>query len=113
MAVKKQKGVQESLDFIIKHMLTKDDVREIVREIIRDDVPRIVHEETRGMRADIKNMKEDIKRILEELKDVRRRLDALEKDTRNHAGFAKEIDYALQRLARIEKHLGLSTTPSK
>jgi|SRR3989344_1735941 len=30
--VKKVKGIQESLDFIIERMLTKEDVREIARE---------------------------------------------------------------------------------
>jgi len=33
---KKPNGVQESLDFIIKRMATKEDVREIAREVVEE-----------------------------------------------------------------------------
>jgi chromosome segregation ATPase len=45
--------------------------------------------------------------IEREVSDIRRRLDALEGAAANCAGFSKEIDHLLARVAAIEKHLGL------
>lgn len=45
-----------------------------------------------------------------ELKDIHRRLDSLGEAAGNFAGFAKEIDHLLARVAAIEKHLGLQST---
>ena len=42
-----------------------------------------------------------------ELRAIRRQVGELEKATKNFAGFAKEIDHLLGRVAAIEKHLGL------
>jgi predicted nucleic acid-binding Zn-ribbon protein len=42
-----------------------------------------------------------------ELKSVRRDLDDLREKVENVSGFQKEIDHALERIAAIEKHLGL------
>ena len=87
---KKKMGVQESLDFIIAHMATKDDVREIVG-------------------AEAKHVWDELKAIREELKDIRRRLDTLEESSKSHAGFSKEIDHVLQRVIAIERRLGIKT----
>ena len=50
---------------------------------------------------------ENFQSIREELRDIKSRLFALEDKVRNHSGFTKEIDHALQRIATIEKHLGI------
>ncbi len=50
---------------------------------------------------------EELKPILAELKDIRRDLNDLAKKVENISGFSKEIDHALERIAAIEKHLGL------
>ena len=42
-----------------------------------------------------------------ELKVIRRDLDDLREKVENVSGFRKEIDHALERVAAIEKHLGL------
>ena len=43
---KKPNGVQESLDFIIKHMPTKDDVREIAREVVEEALKPVKEKQT-------------------------------------------------------------------
>jgi tetrahydromethanopterin S-methyltransferase subunit G len=45
--------------------------------------------------------------IEHEVTAIHRRLDELEELVASHAGFAKEIDHLLKRVAAIEKHLGL------
>jgi hypothetical protein len=61
--------------------------------------------------ADIKGKmatKDDIAGIMEELADIKRRLKDVEAAVEDHAGHSKEIDHALERIAAIEKHLGIS-----
>lgn len=43
-----------------------------------------------------------------EVSEIHKQITALEEQGASHAGFAKEIDYLLARVARIEKHLGMS-----
>jgi hypothetical protein len=63
-------------------MATKDDVRAIVAE--------------------------ELAPIHAELKSIRRDLDDLREKVENVVGFRKEIDHALDRIAAIEKHLGIN-----
>ena len=65
-----------------REMLTKDDVRLLVREELRD-----VRTELRSIRNDLDDLKEQVDNI---------------------TGFRKEIDHALERINDIEKHLGLN-----
>jgi hypothetical protein len=51
--------------------------------------------------------KRDILGIMEELADIKQRLKDVEAAVEDHAGHSKEIDHALERIAAIEKHLGL------
>ena len=62
-------------------VLTMEDVRDIVREELRD-------------------VRSDVKAIRTELDELKERFD-------NITGYRKEIDYALERIAAIEKHLGI------
>ncbi len=52
--------------------------------------------------------KRDIAGIMEELADIKRRLKDVEAAIEDHAGHSKEIDHALERIAAIEKHLGIT-----
>src|SRR6266849_939935 len=81
------KEVGETLAFIVERMTTKDDlknfatkddVREIVRAIIQEEVPGIVAIELKPVRNDLKQIEE--------------RLDALEQHYANLKGVTKEID---------------------
>ena len=74
-------------------VLTKDDVRDITREVIRQEVPAMVREE--------------LKPIHHELKEINRRLDTLDEEYKNLKGVTKEIDELRDQVRAIEKHLGL------
>jgi hypothetical protein len=50
---------------------------------------------------------EELAPIRAELKSIRLDLDDLKEKVENATGFHKEIDHALERIAKIEKHLGL------
>ena len=71
----------EMLAHVVERMATKDDVRSIVTE--------------------------EVAPVLAELGSIRRELDDLREKVENVWGFRKEIDHALERIAAIEKHLGI------
>ena len=56
---------------------------------------------------DIANLGGQLTSVERELKTIRRDLDDLREKVENVSGFQKEIDHALERIAAIEKHLGL------
>ena len=56
---------------------------------------------------DIANLGGQLTSVERELKSIRRDLDDLREKVENVSGFQKEIDHALERIATIEKHLGL------
>ena len=98
---KNTKDILASLAFIkdkVEQLPTKDDVR----KIIRDEVPGIIQELVPGI------VTEELKPIRAELTSIRRDLDNLSTKVANMIGFSKEIDHALERIACIEKHLGLA-----
>src|SRR5580658_4128359 len=59
------------------------------------------------LQSETEELRSDIKDVRAELRDIRASLEALETEVRNTAGFAKEIDYLLERVSAIEKHLGI------
>src|SRR2546421_1334457 len=108
---KKKTEIQELSEFIRDHMATKEDLADIrydmatkddVRSIIRAEVPAIV----RAIVGEI--VDEKLKPISDELTSIRRDLEELNRKVENSAGLTKEIDHALERIAAIEKHLGIS-----
>ena len=88
----------ETLNVILSKMATKDDIDRLDGRIdsLRDEM----HEGFVSTRADIRE-------IRDEVREIHARLDAIEAELKNYRGFAKEIDHILQRVAAIEKHLGL------
>ena len=90
---KNTKDILETVNFIKDRMLTKDDVRDITREVIRQEVPAMIREE--------------LKPIHHELKEINRRLDVLDEEYKNLKGVTKEIDELRDQVRAIEKHLGL------
>ena len=58
------KDILETVNFIKDRMLTKDDVREITREVIREEVPGMIEAELRP--------------VHHELREINRRLDMLD-----------------------------------
>ena len=88
------KDILETVNFIKDRMLTKDDVRDITREVIRQEVPAMIREE--------------LKPLHHELREINRRLDALDEQYKNLKGVTKEIDELRAQVRVIEKHLDLN-----
>ena len=78
------KELGEMLAHVVKHMATKDELTEF-------------REETA----------ENFRELRVELAEIRRDLDELKLRVANITGYGKEIDHALERIAGIEKHLGI------
>jgi hypothetical protein len=57
------------------------------------DVRAIVHDELRPIRSELKSIRDDLDELTEKVENV--------------IDFRKEIDHALERIAAIERHLGL------
>ena len=81
------------LGHVVEHMATKDDIADIGRTMATKD--------------DFAALAAQLTSIEGELKTIRRDLDDLRSKVENVLGFRKEIDYALERIAAIEKHLGI------
>jgi len=89
----------EMLAHVVEHIATKDEVRTIVRDEI--SVAKL------ATKADIAALAEQVAGIERDLKTIRRDLDELMEKVDNIAGYRKEIDHAFERIAAIEKHLGI------
>ncbi len=87
----------DTLNIILAKMATKDDLAELRAEMATKD-------ELNSLRSE---MREGFSSVREQVRDIRNRLEAIEAELRSHSGFAKEIDYLLQRVGAIEKHLGI------
>ncbi len=51
--------------------------------------------------------KDDTAGIMSELRDIKQRLKKVGEAIEDHSGHSKEIDHALERIAAIERHLGI------
>jgi hypothetical protein len=98
----------ETLSFLkeyVEKLPTREDVREIIHEELtgsaRDTIRQVIREETADMR-------EDIRYIRQEVIVLRRDVEELKERVRSHDGFAKDIDHALERIRRIEQHIGIT-----
>jgi hypothetical protein len=110
---KNTKDVLEALTFIKDRMATKEDVRDIIRE----EVPAMIDETIRrrvppmieaAIQKTVPPLIEDALRpIYRELHAIREDLEDLRHRVKDMAGYRKEIDYAFERIAAIEKHLGI------
>ncbi|UVO30311.1 hypothetical protein [Bradyrhizobium arachidis] len=87
-----------------------------------DKLARLIKEEGEDIRAEIRNeigglekkvdagfarIDRELCEILSELRTLRHDLDDLRREVENISGYRKEIDHALERIAAIEKHLGI------
>ena len=88
----------ETLRFIVQNMATKDDVAELKAEIASVKTE---------LKSDIVALGYQVASIERDLKQIRRDLYELSDVVGNIAGYRKEIDHALERIAAIEKHLGI------
>ncbi len=90
--------IGETLAFIVERMATKDDIARLDGRM-----------DSFESRMDSVESKMDVgfAGVMSELAEIKQRLRVVEEAVENHSGFAKEIDYALRRIAVIEKHLGI------
>ena len=91
--------------FIKERMATKEDVRDIAREVIRAEVPPMI--EAVIQKTVPPMIEEALRPIYRELRAIRDDLENLRDRVKDMAGYRKEIDYAFERIAAIEKHLGI------
>jgi chromosome segregation ATPase len=70
---------------------------------VREDIGALGHE----VKADIASLREQTTGIEQELKSIRVDLNDLLENVANIAGYRKEIDHAFERIAAIEKHVGI------
>jgi hypothetical protein len=85
-------------------MATKSDLSDIGRDMATKGALAAVRTEVATKddvaKLDVKIDKLDI--------SIHRELETIKQQLQNVAGFGKEIDHALERIAAIEKHLGIS-----
>ena len=94
------KEVGEMLAYVVEHMVTKDELAATNTEL------KSFRQEFNDFRDETR---QNFREIRAELADIRRDLEVLKARVDNISGYSKEIDHALARIARIEKHLGINT----
>jgi len=82
---KNMRDIIDSLAFIREHMFTKEEGAELRAELhtFRDE-----------MRAELSSIRRDLNELTEKVDNI--------------TGYRKEIDHALERIAAIEKRLGIN-----
>src|SRR4051794_40570011 len=93
----------EMLGHVLEHMATKEDIASLRTEL-KGDIAKL---DARVVKLD-----ERVAAIERELSSIRRYLDELAAKVENVIGYRKEIDHALERIAAIEKHLGIGRLPT-
>ena len=94
------RDIIDSLAFIKENMATKDELAEV-----KDDIAGMVtKDEFSEFREEVRS---EFRNIHRELVHINARLDQLEENYRNLKGVTKEIDELRERMAAIERHLGL------
>jgi predicted nucleic acid-binding Zn-ribbon protein len=86
-------AVAEDIADIRARMATKDDLKELATKA-----------ELRAFREETAQNFRDLR---EEVRDLRRAIEDLRTRVANIEGYSKEIDYLMQRVRAIEKHLGI------
>ena len=98
------RDIIESLAFIKENMATKDELAEVKDDITDIRANMVTKAEFAEFREEVRS---EFGNIHRELADINQRLALLEENYRNLKGVTKEIDELRERMAAIEKHLGL------
>lgn len=91
-------GVAKTLAFIVERMATKDDVSELILDIVglKDEIADI--HAAMVTKVDYHDLRQELHNLRADLKELRQNVE-------NIAGFRKEIDHALERIAAIERRI--------
>ena len=73
-----------------------------IADLKTEMIARFKHVDTQ-----FRGVNERLRHISSEIAVIHRRIERLEEQGASNAGFAKEIDHLLARVAEIERHLGL------
>ena len=92
------KELGEMLAYVVEHMATKEELGATNKEL------KSFRQEFDDFRDETR---QNFREIRAELADIRRDVEELKSRADNSAGYSKEIDHALERIAAIEKHLGI------
>src|SRR3990167_2241514 len=91
--------LHELLMHVVEHMATREETAtKTDLEAVREEMATKTE-----LSAGLASIRSEISEIKQELKN-------LEEMVQGHAGFTKEIDHALTRIAVIERHLGLQVS---
>ena len=92
------KEVGEMLAYVVEHMVTKEELAATNKEL------KSFRQEFNDFRDETR---QNFREIHAELAEIRRDLEEMKSRVANITGYGKEIDHALERIAAIEKHLGI------
>jgi uncharacterized coiled-coil DUF342 family protein len=105
------KELGEMLTHVVEHMATREEIADIRREMTTKDELAATNKELKSFRQEFNDfrdeMRQNFREIHAELADIRRDLEEMKSRVANITGYGKEIDHALERIAAIEKHLGI------
>jgi DNA repair ATPase RecN len=99
------KEVGEMLTHVVQHMATREDVAKLDTRI--DDLKTEMIDQFEHVDKQVRATQDRLSDIAAEIAVIHRRAERLEELGASNAGFAKEIDHLLARVAEIEKHLGI------
>ena len=91
--------IGEMLAGLVERVATKDEIADLKTEMIE----QFDHVDKRLLAHDGR-----FRDLSAELAAIRRSVERLEEQADSNAGFSKEIDHALERIAAIEEHLGIN-----
>jgi hypothetical protein len=99
------KEVGEMLTHVVAHMATNEDVARLDTRI--GDLRTEMIDQFEHADKQFRVTHDRLRDLAAEITVIHRRVERLEELGASNAGFAKEIDHLLTRVAEIEKHLGI------
>lgn len=99
------KELGEMLTHVVKYMATKEDIAGVQGEIA--DLKTEMMKQFEHVDKQFRAIDDRLRDISSEIAVIHGRIERLEERGASNAGFAKEIDHLLERVAEIERHLAL------
>jgi DNA repair ATPase RecN len=96
---------REMLGHVVEHMATKENIARLDKRL--DDLKTEMIDQFEHVEKQFHATHDRLRDIATEIAVIHRRVERLEELGASNAGFAKEIDHLLTRVAEIEKHLGI------
>jgi hypothetical protein len=98
--------IGEMLSHVVEHVATKEDATRIDTRV--DDLKVEMIDQFEHVGKQFRATHNHLRDISAEVAVIHRRIERLEELGASNAGFAKEIDHLLTRVAAIEEHLGIA-----